>query len=220
MFNLNQSFTFDTDAETVVAHIMGGTEWRPENRSICHATNGVFTMQAIMSVSPGLTALFVIAIMASITQGTDGLDYSEKSFWILHNAEIATITLKQEQTGKCTAELWVENDPIRWGSEYTGLWHVGPALLAIIWNHFITDWLKRTPAKADHTGQGDEELTKEKVGLRVGTSDRVREAHKLLKQAEREGKSRAWAFKQSRTDSRTYYQWCERATGEKPLLLE
>lgn len=51
-------------------------------------------------------------------------------------------------------------------------------------------------------------------GAKVGTLDRVKEAHRLMKQ----GMSQRQACRAANTDSRTYYTHCMDATGEEPIL--
>lgn len=69
------------------------------------------------------------------------------------------------------------------------------------------------PRQAD-TSTDDKTHERSKRGTKVGTHDRVREAHRLLKG----GMGVTKACKQAHTDTRTYYQRCEEATGEEPIV--
>ncbi|NLE94725.1 MAG: hypothetical protein GX600_03425 [Dehalococcoidia bacterium] len=55
----------------------------------------------------------------------------------------------------------------------------------------------------------------EERGPKVGTFERVREAHRLM--TKRPFMTRTQAFKKAKIDSRTYDQWCLEATGEEPI---
>lgn len=61
----------------------------------------------------------------------------------------------------------------------------------------------------------EHEPTKEKRGPKVGTFERVKEAHRLITKAHMTPRQ---ALKQAKTDSRTYYEHCKAATGEDPVL--
>jgi HEAT repeat protein len=53
-----------------------------------------------------------------------------------------------------------------------------------------------------------------KRGVKAGTLDRVKEAHRL---ATKEGVPISKACDKAHTDTRTYYQYCRQATGEEPV---
>lgn len=69
-------------------------------------------------------------------------------------------------------------------------------------------------SETDNEKPNDQNQTnqKEKRGMKLGTAERVREFHRLVKS----GLSHRQAKKQSRCDPSTYYQWCQEATGEEP----
>ncbi len=66
----------------------------------------------------------------------------------------------------------------------------------------------------DTTTQGETDSGKgEPRGAKVGTIDRVKEAHRLITT----GLSQRQACEAAKTDSRTYQQYCKEATGEDPI---
>jgi hypothetical protein len=50
-------------------------------------------------------------------------------------------------------------------------------------------------------------------GMKAGTENRVREAHRLM----RSGLSQRQATKRAHTDPSTYKRWCKEVTGEEPI---
>ena len=66
---------------------------------------------------------------------------------------------------------------------------------------------------ADDGSAGVNEKRETHRGLKVGTLDRVKEAHRLAKA----GVPLTKACQRAHTDTRTYQQWCHLATGEEPL---
>jgi hypothetical protein len=60
-----------------------------------------------------------------------------------------------------------------------------------------------------------EQTETERRGPKVGTLERVAEAHRLIKEAHMPVTK---ACRKARTDTRTYYQWCLEATGEEPIV--
>lgn len=85
-----------------------------------------------------------------------------------------------------------------------------------LWNRMLYEFgaEEAQPPKPAGDGAGRQVRNSEQTGPKVGTLDRVREAHRLAKA----GWSVTRACKKAHTDSRTYYQWCLKATGEEPIV--
>ena len=71
----------------------------------------------------------------------------------------------------------------------------------------------KEPLSGGQEAESDELLVKSTRGPNAGTYERVREAHRLIK----EGNGKTWSIHKARTYSDTYHKWCKDATGEDPL---
>lgn len=70
------------------------------------------------------------------------------------------------------------------------------------------------PDAWEDDGETGQNNAPEERSMKLGTAERVREMHRLLKG----GKSQRQAKKEARCDPSTYHQWCLTVTGEDPIL--
>ncbi|MBV7328399.1 hypothetical protein KFU94_09090 [Chloroflexi bacterium TSY] len=69
------------------------------------------------------------------------------------------------------------------------------------------------PTMVDSREQNEGTTSINERGMKLGTSERVNEFHRLVK----EGYSHRKAKKSAHCDPSTYYRWCKEATGEDPI---
>ena len=141
-WDISSEFTFDADAERVCRFILNDDEHRT-----IKLVDGNWAFEGYLSAIPTIKVMYAIGIIVNISDGNE-LGWTRKnSLWLVHNRDVAEITLTQKKPGESKANLYVENNPRRWDIQGRPIaMDVGHRFIGQLWNILINEWLSREEA--------------------------------------------------------------------------
>lgn len=142
-WELAQEFTFNANASTVNAFIMGYRDSNDKKVSPhMEISDSNFACRCYFLEGGGHTALYSIVLSFFMHTSTAFTFMREDVSWYVWDKEIGEIVLTQDQLGKCKASLYVESSPDAWNAKSNLGISVGARFVGYLWRRLVEDWEK------------------------------------------------------------------------------